>query len=56
MQAPVHASDGESLMPRIVAIIAGLGILGAVAIGFVAFSGTWSPPATTSMTHSQPAS
>ncbi|HUJ02472.1 MAG TPA: hypothetical protein VLW75_02465 [Rhizomicrobium sp.] len=56
MQAPIHASESESVMPRIIAVVAGLAILGAVVIGFVAFTGAWSPPATTSMTHSQPAS
>jgi len=57
MQAPIHASDsGESLMPRIIAIAGGLAILGLVVGGFVVLSGAWSPPATTSMTHSQPAS
>ena len=56
MQAPIHARDEESMMPRIIAIVGGLAILALVAGGFVAFSGAWSPPATTSMTHSQTAS
>lgn len=57
MQTPIHASDNqESMLPRIIAVVAGIAILGVVVIAFVAASGAWSPPATTAVTHSQPAS
>lgn len=57
MEAPIHVKDDESMMPRIIAVVGGLAILGLVVGGFVAFTGAWSPPAsTTSMTHTQPAS
>ncbi|HEV2563030.1 MAG TPA: hypothetical protein VGT78_12900 [Rhizomicrobium sp.] len=48
MQAPIHVSESsESVVPRIIAVVAGIAILGAVAFAFVAASGAWSPPATT---------
>jgi len=56
MQAPIHAREDDSVMPRVIAIVGGLVILGLIVGGFVAFSGAWSPPATTSMSQSQPAS
>jgi hypothetical protein len=57
MQAPIHVSDNsDSLMPRIVAVVAGVAILGVVLFALIAASGGWSPPATTVATHSQPVS
>ncbi len=56
MDAPIHVSETESVMPRVIAIVAGMAILGVVVLGFVFASGAWSPPATMSVTHSQPAS
>lgn len=51
MEAPIHVKEDESMMPRIIAVVGGLVILGVVVGGFVAFSGAWAPPATTSMAH-----
>lgn len=57
MEAPIHVKEDESMMPKIIAVVGGLAILGLVVGGFVAFSGAWSPPAsTTSMTHTSSAS
>lgn len=57
MEAPIHVKDDESMMPKIIAVVGGLAILGLVVGGFVAFTGAWAPPASTSsMTHTQPAS
>ena len=55
MDHPVHAAEmidkGEGV-PKIVAAIAGLALLG-IAAGAMIYSGYWSPPATTAAT--QPA-
>jgi hypothetical protein len=54
MDHPVHAAEmidkGEGV-PKIVAAIAGLALLG-IAAGAMIYSGYWSPPATTAATQS----
>ena len=49
METPIHAAnevDKDETVPRVIAAIAGVVILAVVGVA-VAYSGFWSPPATT---------
>ncbi|HEX3665950.1 MAG TPA: hypothetical protein VHU23_12030 [Rhizomicrobium sp.] len=49
METPIHAAndvDRNERMPRIVAAVAGIVLVGIVVVGLT-YSGLWSPPATT---------